>query len=210
MLVLSRTAALQAIATSVLGFIVSFVNDSPVITHQMQPYTPLPHAYDDNPTVFGKILRGELPALIIDETKTLLCFRDKNPRAPTHDLVIPKHRIASVFDLQASDIPLLMEMKEFGLKQLEKEQPESLAAHDYRLVFHVPPFNSVNHLHLHVVAPASQLSLFHGMIKYKGEGRNCVTIDLVIRRLQAGKSSVPFPKPSHTLTEFRRRIGLLS
>ena len=46
--------------------------------------------YDDNPSVFGRILRGELASADYAETPTLLAFRDRTPRASLHALVIPK------------------------------------------------------------------------------------------------------------------------
>lgn len=49
-------------------------------------------AQDGAPTIFDKIISKEIPATIIYEDDTALAFRDINPQAPVHFLVIPKHR----------------------------------------------------------------------------------------------------------------------
>ena len=49
--------------------------------------------YADNPTVFGRILEGSLPASIVEETETVLCFHDISPASEHHILIIPKRRI---------------------------------------------------------------------------------------------------------------------
>mmetsp|Transcript_6839 Transcript_6839/g.18572 ORF Transcript_6839/g.18572 Transcript_6839/m.18572 type:complete len:128 (-) Transcript_6839:85-468(-) len=73
---------------------------------------------------------------------------------------------------------------------LEKEQPEAAAAGDYTLCFHVPPFNSVDHLHLHVLAPASRMSLYSRIVRYNCWAGWCTSIQHVVGRLMAGKSPV--------------------
>jgi diadenosine tetraphosphate (Ap4A) HIT family hydrolase len=151
--------------------------------------------YSNNPTVFGRILRGALPASIVEETDDLVAFQDIHPRAPLHDLIIPKRRIPSVFELIPDDLILLQEMRELAMRQLQLRQPVAAAQGDYRLVFHVPPFNSVDHLHLHVIAPASEIhGIFYRMIKYNGDFRWCVKFDTVMERLEAGRVPVPWPR----------------
>ena len=59
--------------------------------------------FESNPTVFGSILRGELPTKFLFETNQLISFEDIRPRAPFHALVIPKTLIPSVLDLDAND-----------------------------------------------------------------------------------------------------------
>lgn len=218
---ISRPAMLKTLALGIMGF---FVMDdgsgsqhlehptTTTTTRMIQKFHPPPAGvdnYSQNPTVFGKILRGELPSAILDETDDLLVFRDKRPRAPLHDLIIPKRWIPNVFDLEKTDLPLLYEMKALALQQLELEQPEALARGDYRLVFHVPPFNSVDHLHLHVLAPASKMNLFNRTIKYKGESRSCVNFDMVIKRLEAGRKATPYDRPSEEYKKAKKWISSL-
>jgi diadenosine tetraphosphate (Ap4A) HIT family hydrolase len=168
-------------------------------------HTPPPGVdYADNPTVFGKILRGELPAnVVLDESPTLLAFEDIRPRAPLHALIIPKQFLESVYDLD--DLVLLQEMRDMALqiilqKHQHQHQPHHHAAflnsnnkEDYLLCFHIPPFNSVNHLHLHVLAPISELSAY-GRLKYRAGARWCISEEEVRKRLEAGKTPVPYKR----------------
>ena len=57
--------------------------------------------------IFCKIVAGEIPADIVFEDDAVMAFRDLNPQAPTHVLVIPKRHIASLNDLTADDQPLI-------------------------------------------------------------------------------------------------------
>jgi len=58
-------------------------------------------------TVFGRILSGELPADVVYEDDRALAFRDTNPQAPTHVLVIPRKPIARLSESGAEDTELL-------------------------------------------------------------------------------------------------------
>jgi histidine triad (HIT) family protein len=53
--------------------------------------------------IFCKIVNGEIPADIVFEDDEILCFRDLNPQAPVHVLIIPKVHIASLDDVDGSD-----------------------------------------------------------------------------------------------------------
>ena len=55
-------------------------------------------------TIFGKIIRRELPADIVYEDDQCLAFRDVNPQAPTHVLLIPKKEIPRLIDAQPGNI----------------------------------------------------------------------------------------------------------
>ena len=58
---------------------------------------------NENDCLFCKIVAGEIPAEIIFESETVIAFRDINPKAPTHVLMIPKRHIATINDLTGSD-----------------------------------------------------------------------------------------------------------
>jgi len=58
-------------------------------------------------TIFSKIIAREIPADIVYEDERCLAFRDINPQAPTHVLIIPKQEIARLVDAQAEDAALL-------------------------------------------------------------------------------------------------------
>jgi histidine triad (HIT) family protein len=58
-------------------------------------------------TIFGKIIRREIPARIVYEDDQCLAFHDVNPQSPTHVLLIPKREIARLVDATADDAALL-------------------------------------------------------------------------------------------------------
>uniref|UniRef100_A0AAZ1XBB5 HIT domain-containing protein n=1 Tax=Oreochromis aureus TaxID=47969 RepID=A0AAZ1XBB5_OREAU len=94
---------------------------------------------------------------IIKEDDELVCFRDKKPGATHHYLVIPRMHISNCKTLKMDNIPLVERMEQMGRHILEKNKVCSLD--DVRLGFHLPPFSSVPHLHLHALAPASKMNL---------------------------------------------------
>ena len=71
------------------------------------PPTPDPDRYEDNDTIFGKILRGEIPADVVHEDELCLAFRDIAPQAPVHVVIIPKRHIARLSDADPEDRVLL-------------------------------------------------------------------------------------------------------
>jgi diadenosine tetraphosphate (Ap4A) HIT family hydrolase len=147
------------------------------------------HDYKSNPTVFGKILRGRLKTRLILETKRLVAIEDISQRAPFHALVLPKQRIGSVLDLTGEHLELLEEMRAVAEKYLlgvYQLLPHSRG--DYKLCFHVPPFHSVDHLHLHVLAPASSVDrLYRKFDDTLNQGNRWnVSLQTVTSRLRNG------------------------
>jgi histidine triad (HIT) family protein len=57
--------------------------------------------------VFCRIARKEIPSTVVHEDEDFLAFRDLNPQAPTHVLVIPKRHVAKLADLQDADAPAI-------------------------------------------------------------------------------------------------------
>ena len=148
--------------------------------------------YSENPSVFGRILDGSSPSRNYKESSDLLAFRDRSPKAELHALVIPKRYIPTVYSLTPEDIHLVQDMRQMGLDLLKEQQPQALATKDYILCFHIPPFNSVDHLHLHVLAPASKMNVMYRAGKYKCGSRWCISDLEVIERLQEGLVAVPY------------------
>jgi diadenosine tetraphosphate (Ap4A) HIT family hydrolase len=148
--------------------------------------------YNDNPAPFGAILRGEIPARVLAETDRLLAFVDRAPQSPTlHALVIPKRYIATVLNVTTNDIQLLYEMRDLGQQLVERYQCG--AKEDHRMVFHVPPYNSVDHLHLHVLCNAD-LSR-KGRMKYYYDTRWCISMDSFLKQLVAASNQRPDMEP---------------
>jgi len=101
-------------------------------------------------TIFGKIIKREIPADIVYEDETTLAFRDVNPQAPHHLLIIPKKAIPTVNDLQPEDeatVGHLFTVAARIAKQL------GIAEDGYRLVMNCNEHGgqSVFHIHLHLL-----------------------------------------------------------
>lgn len=101
-------------------------------------------------TIFGKIIRGEIPADKVYETDDVLAFRDINPTAPVHVLVIPKRHITNAGAAEAGDEQLIGDLV---LAATEVARLEGVAETGYRLVMNVglDGGESVPHLHVHVI-----------------------------------------------------------
>lgn len=100
-------------------------------------------------TIFGKIIRGKIPARIIHDDDRCLAFHDRAPQAPVHVLVIPKHPIPSLTATTAEDRDLLGH-----LVLVATQLAESLGlTGGYRLVVNcgADGGQSVDHLHVHLL-----------------------------------------------------------
>jgi len=104
-------------------------------------------------TIFGRIIRGEIPARIEHDDDLCLAFHDVAPQAPTHVLVIPKKPIASLAQAQDDDEPLLGHLVLVATRLARK-----LGLGDgYRLVVNCgrDGGQSVDHLHVHLLGGRS-------------------------------------------------------
>lgn len=104
-------------------------------------------------TLFEKIIRREIPAEILFEDDFVLAFRDINPAAPTHVLVIPKKSIPRIAAAGKEDQALLGHLL---LKAAEVAQQLNLQ-NGFRLVINNGPDGgeSVPHLHCHILGGRS-------------------------------------------------------
>ncbi|MEO8579979.1 MAG: histidine triad nucleotide-binding protein [Gemmatimonadales bacterium] len=98
--------------------------------------------------IFCKIARGEVPAQMVMNSKEIAAFRDVNPQAPTHILVIPKKHIGSLDDV--SEPNLLGEMMAMAAAIARQE---GIAKSGYRTVVNTGKDGgqSVDHLHIHIL-----------------------------------------------------------
>ena len=101
-------------------------------------------------TIFSKIIRREIPADIVYEDDEILAFRDINPQAPTHVLIIPKGEIETVNDIRPEQAELVGKL--FLAAQTIARQ-EGIADDGYRLVVNCNKHGcqEVFQLHLHLV-----------------------------------------------------------
>ncbi|XP_047736161.1 uncharacterized HIT-like protein Synpcc7942_1390 isoform X1 [Hyalella azteca] len=101
------------------------------------------------PTIFDAIISRSIPANIIYEDDLSLAFRDINPQAPVHFLVIPKRRILMLEKAEASDKELLGHLLLVAKKVADQEKLQD----GYRVVINNGPngAQSVYHIHVHVL-----------------------------------------------------------
>jgi histidine triad (HIT) family protein len=103
----------------------------------------------DMPTIFSKIIDREIPAEILFEDEVCLAFRDINPRAPIHFLVIPKKEIVSLAGLSGEDEQIVGRC----VMVASLVAAEQGLSGGYRMVANTGPDGGqeVPHLHFHVL-----------------------------------------------------------
>ncbi|BAU12815.1 histidine triad protein [Leptolyngbya sp. NIES-3755] len=104
-------------------------------------------------TIFGKIIRKEIPADIVYEDDLALAFRDVNPQAPVHILVIPKQPIAKLADAESNDHALMGHL----LLTVKRVAEQEGLTNGYRVVINTGEDGgqTVYHLHLHLLGGRS-------------------------------------------------------
>ncbi|HUY83364.1 MAG TPA: histidine triad nucleotide-binding protein [Steroidobacteraceae bacterium] len=102
------------------------------------------------PSVFEKIIAGELPATIVHRDDRVIAFIDIRPVAPVHILVVPYQAIPTVNDIADGDENLIGHMV-LVARDLAKKQ--GIAENGYRLIFNCNAHGGqeVYHLHLHLI-----------------------------------------------------------
>ena len=100
-------------------------------------------------TIFGKIIRREIPANIVYEDDLAIAFKDITPQAPTHILVIPKKPIPRLSEAGTEDIHLLGHL----LATVKQVAAEAGLGNGYRVVINNgnDGGQTVDHLHLHIL-----------------------------------------------------------
>jgi histidine triad (HIT) family protein len=108
-------------------------------------------------TIFGRIIRGEIPADVVHEDEHVMAFRDVNPQAPVHLLIIPKQKeIPTLNDAAPEDQALLGHMM---LTAAKLAKQEGIDEKGYRLIMNcnAEGGQTVYHLHLHLVGGRQML-----------------------------------------------------
>lgn len=100
--------------------------------------------------IFCKIVRGEMPSTIVYKDEQVTAFRDLNPVAPTHVLVVPNKHIASTNDVTEQDEQLLGHILTVVKPIVDQE---GITEGGYRLIVNTGPDANqvVFHLHLHIL-----------------------------------------------------------
>lgn len=102
-------------------------------------------------TIFGKIIRKEIPAQIVFESEEVLAFKDINPQAPLHILIIPKKPLKDIADARLEDENLLGKLL---IVAGEIARREGVQQSGFRLVINngKNAGQEVPHLHVHLLA----------------------------------------------------------
>jgi histidine triad (HIT) family protein len=102
------------------------------------------------PSLFSKIIRGELPGDILYQDELVTAFRDINPAASTHVLIVPNKFIPTVNDLTDEDQQIAGRMLIVARKLAEQE---GIAEDGYRLIINCnrDGGQEIYHLHLHLI-----------------------------------------------------------
>ncbi len=101
--------------------------------------------------VFCKIATGEIPSTFLFQSDDVVAFRDLNPQAPTHILVIPKKHVGSVDEITDEETARLAAQCLAAAREIAQAQRLSSG---YRIVTNTGPDagQSVGHLHFHLLA----------------------------------------------------------
>jgi histidine triad (HIT) family protein len=104
----------------------------------------------DTSCLFCKIVAGEIQADVVHETDTVVAFRDTNPQAPTHVLLIPKEHVADLKEVGDGHGAMLADLVQAAAHLAETE---GIDQSGWRLVANVGPDagQSVFHLHFHLL-----------------------------------------------------------
>ena len=101
--------------------------------------------------IFNKIINKEIKADIVFENDKVIAFKDINPAAPIHLLIIPKKNIKTINDIQENDKELIGELF-LAAKKIAKDY--NIDKNGYRLIFNCndDAGQTVFHIHMHLLA----------------------------------------------------------
>lgn len=100
-------------------------------------------------TIFGKIIRGELPCEKVYENDKVVAFKDIHPVAPVHILIVPKKEIKGLQELEEDDLDLM----KYVVKAAQEIAEEQGIPDGYRLITNNGSIagQTVFHLHFHLI-----------------------------------------------------------
>jgi len=100
--------------------------------------------------IFCDIINGKMGTKFLYESDTLVVFKDINPAAPVHLLIVPRKHIRSINDLEQEDKKIVSEMIMAGKDMAKKE---GVAKSGYKLIYNVEKGGGqiIFHLHLHLI-----------------------------------------------------------
>ncbi|OQR93831.1 hypothetical protein THRCLA_22277 [Thraustotheca clavata] len=122
---------------------------------------------------------------ILYEDERVVAFRDRRPRAALHLLVIPKEHIVNTSALNCSHFELVEHMLTVGKRVLQEEcVANQISSKNLVFGFHQYPFTSVDHLHLHCIAPP--FMPFYNRLRYRATWfSNYISIETLLEQLKS-------------------------
>ncbi|CAK9303557.1 unnamed protein product [Gordionus sp. m RMFG-2023] len=97
-----------------------------------------------------------MPANVLHEDENVLAITDKNPASKYHYLVMPKIHYPNIKHVSCNELGVVNNLVDVGFKILQQYNPDKS---QIRMGFHKYPFNSIEHMHLHVIYPIKSLKL---------------------------------------------------
>ncbi len=110
--------------------------------------------------IFCKIIKKEIPVNVVFENESVIAFKDRNPIAPVHILIIPKKHIGSITDLENTDIALMGKLI-IAAKKIADDL--KISSDGYKLLIRVGKNGGqeINHIHLHLLGGAKLAENIH-------------------------------------------------
>lgn len=140
-----------------------------------------PNDTQANKCLFCRIAHKQEPkSQLLYDKDDIVIFKDIRPASDHHYLVIPKSHVRDPKHLNLNDVELVERLVATGnefLSQMGGSVDEA------RLGFHWPPFNSISHLHLHVISPVKNMGFISGLV-FKPNSYWFVSPDWVLERLR--------------------------
>ncbi|KAH8405028.1 hypothetical protein KR222_005088 [Zaprionus bogoriensis] len=137
--------------------------------------------------IFCDISAGKTDTVLELETEEFVIFKDIRPATRYHYLIVPKQHYESLKVLDKSHKRLVSRMQDELMRFLDSK---GCSTDDTLLGFHLPPFISVKHLHMHGIAPRSEMSFLSRMV-YRPSS-------LWFKTVRSSAEYVsPFPLPPH-------------
>ncbi|XP_072017818.1 adenosine 5'-monophosphoramidase HINT3-like isoform X3 [Amphiura filiformis] len=128
----------------------------------------------DEHCIFCKIIQGKAPATILFKNSEVTVFYDIHPASKEHLLIVPNCHHGNPKSVKKEDLPIVEYMHKVGRRILETK---GATMENTRSGFHWPPFNTVQHLHLHMIYPENEMR-FVARLQYKLKSAWFVTVSL--------------------------------
>jgi len=136
-------------------------------------------AWKTSDNIFARIMRGEAPALVLEDGEELFSFEDIHPASTLHYLVIPRRFVRDASTLAPSDAALVREMEAKARTLVRRQVGDAFDERELLLGFHWPPWYSVPWLHMHAIYPRSDLTR-----RYKYTPFSFYSPERVLQRLE--------------------------